>query len=205
LWQDRKYIYEMPPEDAYVFAIGHVAKHYAGGGIGIKHIMDIYVLGKCEYDWTYINAELKKLGLDRFARLVQKLACSWFSEDGAEGYDEAVSELGRAILESGAFGETEKRTASGILRSEKDSGKKDSRLKMVFARIFPSLEHMQMLFPVLKKYAFLYPAFWFVRAFDIVFNRRSELVALKHLARLGQDDIDDFAERLKMAGIPEDL
>lgn len=203
--EGRQYIYEMSPEDLYVFAVGHLAKHYAGGGIGIKHIMDIYVMSKHEYDWDYINAELEKLGLDRFARLAQKLAYSWFSEDETVEKDDMVAEFGFVILESGAFGKTEKRLASGILFSKKKSNPKAPKLKMALVRIFPSLEHMQMLYPALKKHAFLYPAFWLARAFDIVFNRRDLLKGIKCLAMLEQDDIDDFAERLKMAGIPEDL
>lgn len=205
LWQGRQYIYEMSPEDFYVFTVGHIAKHYAQGGIGIKHIMDIYVMSKCEHDRDYINAQLEKLGLVKFERLVQRLAFSWFSEDNIEENDQAVRELAFAILESGAFGESEKRTASSILHKDRKSDKKASRLKMMLAKIFPSLEHMQMLFPALRRCAFLYPVFWFVRAFDIVFKRRSELDVLKNLATLGQDVVDDFADRLKRAGIPEDL
>lgn len=200
----KKYVYEMSPEDFYVFAVGHVAKHYAGGGIGIKHIMDIYILNRCEYDWDYINAELRKLGLNKFSELVGKLARSWFSENYTDEYDEDVRELGMSILQSGAFGVGSKRTISGIYRSEVRNGK-SSKLKMALKKIFPSLEHMRFLYPPVRKYAFLYPVFWFVRAFDMVFNRRKELKTFKHLANAKQQDVDAFANQLKRVGIPEDL
>lgn len=200
----KKYICEMSPEDFYVFAVGHVAKHYAGGGIGIKHIMDIYILNKCEYDWDYINAELEKLGLSKFSELVGRLARSWFSESSTDKYDEDVWELGASILQSGAFGEGTKRTVSGIYR-RRVRNDKSSKLKIALKGVFPSLEHMRLLYPPLRKHAFLYLAFWLVRAFDVVFNRRKELKTFKHLASAKQQDIDDFANQLKRVGIPEDL
>ena len=200
----KEYICEMSPEDFYIFTLGHIAKHYAGGGIGIKHIMDIYILEQGDYDRQYVAAELEKLRLDKFTNLVRKLAAVWFSNSDFPEYDEEVWELGKTILQSGAFGDAENRTASGIYRKQQ-TGASTSKAKMIFARIFPGLAHMRLLFPPLRRFPVLYPIFWFVRAYDMAFRRRNELKVLKNIASTEQSDVNAFANRLKNMGIPEDL
>ncbi len=201
----RKYVYEMTPEDFYIFAITHIARHYSGGGIGIRQIMDIYVLLKNKYDWDYINAELEKLDLCKFGDLVKELSLVWFGKEKNRPFNPDVAELGRGILESGAFGNGKDRAISGVYRKKYKIGVEDSGIKTLLRRIFPSMKSMQVLHPVLKKYGFLYPVFWVIRAIDICLHRQYEIKNMGNIASIKTDDVEEFAEKLKRVGIPTDL
>ncbi|MBR5156065.1 MAG: nucleotidyltransferase family protein [Clostridia bacterium] len=202
---DKKYICEMTPEDFYIFAICHIAKHYVGGGIGIKHIMDVYILNRSEYDWTYINSEFEKLGLVEFSEIVRELSCAWFGKGPWPNLSPATLELSAAILDSGAFGRGKERAVSGIYLGKRKTDKKHSVTGALLRRIFPPIAHMKLLYPQVKKHGFLYPFFLVVRIFDICFNRKNELKNLKNSTSIGEKDVDMFAQRLKKAGIPEDF
>ncbi len=64
------HLYEMSREDFYVYQIAHTAKHYLNGGIGVRHVADIYILQKNSggYDHEYINKQLSEIRIEKFHR-----------------------------------------------------------------------------------------------------------------------------------------
>ena len=62
--------YVMRDEDFYIYHIIHMAKHFINGGIGIVHILDIWIMINAyrSVDKDYIAGELKSIGLLDFEK-----------------------------------------------------------------------------------------------------------------------------------------
>lgn len=97
-----RHSYEMKPEDFYTYMLYHSGKHFSGGGIGIRMIMDIYVyLTKySNLDFDYIESELSKMGLAAFEKNCRELALNWFSDEPT-----VINELGEFIMYCSTFGD----------------------------------------------------------------------------------------------------
>lgn len=205
LCKDKKFVYEMSPEDTYIFVVNHIAKHYTQGGVGIKNVADIFVMFKEKMDENYINVELSKLGISDFHKTLKAVANMWFSTNKDAEYDHKTLEMARFILGSGEFGNNENRTAAGILK--KEDGKISGRIKIkrILERIFPSLETIKLLYPAVRKCALLYPIFVVIRVFDILFNRKKEIRKILALANASQEKVDSFAVHCEKMGLPKDF
>ena len=62
-------------EDFYIYHIIHMAKHFINGGIGIVHILDIWIMINAyrSVDKDYIAGELKSIGLLDFEKNARAL------------------------------------------------------------------------------------------------------------------------------------
>lgn len=155
--------YSMTPEDEYIYLFTHFAKHYRDGGIGCRHVADLWVWRKKhpQMDETYIVAELDKLHLLEFERNMMRVLAVWF--EGAEA-DEKAWFITDIIFKSGAWGSKEAHAASVGAKSVAEAGsvRKGKALRML-RMIFPNAAGMQNRYPVLKKHPALVPVFWPVR------------------------------------------
>lgn len=202
----KSFICEMSPEDFYVFTLAHAAKHYVGGGIGLRHVCDIYLLKKAELDRAYIDGELTRLNLLGFDRLFEGLADMWLSPTPSGAYPPEVYEMGRFVLLSGSFGTNENRLAAGIYREAPlDGSLSRTKKRMVLRRIFPTFKTLGLFYPQLQKRPFLYPIFWTKRAFSFLFKRRAELSLFSNIKKTDSKKIDEFARHCRAVGLPEDL
>lgn len=149
--------YEMSKEDFYTYMLYHSGKHFAGGGIGIRMIMDIYVfLSKFHnIDRQYVKSELKKMGLDVFEENCRKLAFNWFTDEPTK-----INELGEFIMYCSTFGNRK----VNFYQSGQKTGK-NFWLKQVFI----PYNRMRTRYQYLEKAPALLPfswvQFWFTRIF----------------------------------------
>ena len=205
LCHGKKFVYEMSPEDTYIFAVNHIAKHYAGGGIGIKHVADIFVISREEMDEDYINSELSKLSLEKFHLTLKNVAEMWFSLEAKDGYDAETLAMAAFVLGSGGFGKNENRVASGILRRNDGKVSIISKMKNILRRIFPGVKTIKLLYPVVREHGVLYPLYVVIRIFDILFNRKKQIRTALMMANAKQETVDSFAEHCSRMGLPKDL
>lgn len=204
LRKGKKFIYEMSPEDTYIYSVGHLAKHYLEGGIGILHVADIFVMSRAELDRTYIEKELAKLGLLEFEQNLKQLALMWFS-DGDVKPEAVVCEMADFILKSGAYGNDKNRTAAGAFLQDERLGKKQSNLVRIIKRTFVSPTHIKMLYPVVKKHRYLYPVFILVRIWDVLFKRKDTKQKLINMASTTDTEKDVLKQHFERMGLPKEL
>ena len=200
----KEFIYEMPLDDLYIYTVSHLAKHYSQGGIGIMHVMDIFVLNRYLLDRTYISRELAKLNLEKFEDNIRKLAEMWFSDLPSSEFDDTIKEMAEYILKSGSFGTTESRAAAGVSRGSTNNIAAAKR-KFILHKIFPKPATIELLFPIVKKYPALYPVFMVVRWFKILFFRTSELKMLSATAEVSDAQVNAFEEHIHRMGLPKEL
>lgn len=66
----KQYIYEMSLEDHYLHSVCHLAEHFVRGGIGIRMVLDIYILSETpRMDKAYVQRQLKALKLQNLRRI----------------------------------------------------------------------------------------------------------------------------------------
>ena len=199
----KSFIYKMSPEDSYVYTIDHIAKHYVEGGIGLMHLIDVYVMNKQSLDREYINSELEKLTLCDFEKLFLELAGVLFADTTAT--DPRIDEMAAFILNSGAYGNSENRIASRMVANYTGDGKKASKAKLIFRKIFPTCEFLGYHYPAVNKYKVLYPVFWVVRFFKILFFRTNEIKNLSKYNDISRDTVNTFDEHLRKVGLSREL
>ena len=166
--------YHLSREDFYLYQLAHFYKHFAGGGCGIRNVMDIYVLldryGDT-LDEDYLGKELNKLGLSEFRKTMERLARQWFSPDfHGEPVDE---EIEMALFTSGAYGLRDNSRRAGLRRmEEKYPSKLLARSVYLLSLMFPSYDRLIVKYPQFKGHRKILPLLWIYHiGYKILFDR----------------------------------
>lgn len=166
------YIYRLNWEDFYIFMIAHLAKHFQGGGSGIRSVIDVrQFLDKMEekLDWKYINEELRKIELTQFEQHMKNLTAIWF---GGEKETEFYAQLREFIQNSGIYGTLENLGVQRAVRAGRKGWK--GKMQMWLNVIFLPYKEMKLQYPYLLKCPVLLPIAWIQRFFRIIFLRRKK-------------------------------
>ncbi|MBE6976544.1 MAG: hypothetical protein E7439_05035 [Ruminococcaceae bacterium] len=194
--------WSMTPEDEMVYLFTHFAKHYRDGGIGCRHILDlwVYLRANPKLDHSYVMAELEKLQIATFYQYIRELIAYWF-EDG-QG-DERLEFMSDYVFASGSWGKMEDRIRSITLREEKRSA---LGLKGKFAYgwklMFPSAKVLERKYTILQKAPWTLPAVWLVRPFyKALFERKSLEEKKQEMDALDKDALESHEQMLKYMGL----
>lgn len=194
--------YTMDDEAFFIHLITHFAKHYRDGGIGIKHLVDIWVYktAKPELDFEYIKNELLKLRLDKFFEYVEKTLENWFENGEETPETEFISDT---VFRSGVYGNKETAEVSTMLRETKDgksvAGTKFSRF---FGVVFLPYGKMCEKYKVLRKLPFLLLFMWIVRLFDILLFKRKKMSAyIEKQKSITKDTVKSRKKELNSVGL----
>ena len=199
--------YQMTPEDTLIYNFTHMAKHYRDGGIGIRHILDIYVYMNKQQnlDFAYIDAELKKLKLLDFFHNVLHTIDVWF---GGKQADEMSDWITDYIFSSGSYGTAKNKNISAAAKEAKTAGSaKFVRLKRVIRMLFLPYPYMCEKYPIVKKFPVLLPLMWVVRWFGIAFGGKGQQIAHANtkLKDLSAQNIENFSQSLHFVGLDFDF
>lgn len=196
---EKGFRYKMSDEDTFVYLFTHYAKHYRDGGIGIRHITDLYVYlsAKPNLNKTYIETELEKLKLLEFYNNTVHTLDVWFK---GEKPDEMSDFITGKIFESGSYGTYVSHIVSGAYKASGTG--KNARLKKAFGLIFLPYKYMVDKYPVLKKAPFLLPIMWIVRIADVIFNKRDKIAKQrKTLDYITDEKISEYKKELEFVGL----
>ena len=138
LVQGCSYTYDFNAEDFYIYMIAHMAKHFYTMGCGIRNLLDIYVYLKArgdELDRSYVDVELKKLGLFTFTKQMEDLAFIWMEKKPCSELQQQIFDY---MVDSGIYGKDE----NGIwnkFAEEKMKDKEVSRASLKRWYFFPPI------------------------------------------------------------------
>lgn len=196
--------YEMSPEDFYIYIFVHFTKHYRISGIGIKHLLDLWVYSNARpnLDFIYIENELKKMDLGKFHENVKNVINVWFNG----GIETEITDLiTNVIFNSGQYGSEDMAMINRALQNGNDSAIK-VKLARLFGGIFLPYSTMKEKYDILKKIPILLPVMWVVRCFDVLFRQKLRLK--NYMKKLNQIDSKAFKENeraLKVVGLDFDF
>lgn len=164
-----KYHYLMTSEDYYIFMIEHASNHFKYGGIGLRHLLDIYLYNKKhKLNRAYLDEEFKNLDLLTFEEKMFSISVKWFENQDFESF----SLLEESILLSSTLGRSSLTFANLSLdhkRRAQRENKKNSKFGFFLSTVFPGKKAMSKRYRYLEKAPYLLPVswiqFWFKRLF----------------------------------------
>ena len=108
--------YDMSREDDYLFMFTHFARHFRIGGIGSRHVVDLYVYRSAYPDMNmdYIQAELRKLQLLEFHQNVVEMLDAWFL---GEEDNEATLLVTNIVFSGNSWGTEEAGVLSQVIKA----------------------------------------------------------------------------------------
>ena len=165
--------YSMTDEDQMIYLFTHFAKHYRDAGIGIRHIVDLWVYrnNKPGLDEEYIKSELEKLQLYDFYSNVIDTLDVWFGEKETTKITDFITEI---IFNSGVYGENEAHILSDALKVSKTYGSANKvKIKKFKELLFPQYGIMCKKYLILKKVPFLLPVLWILRIVFALFFKQN--------------------------------
>ena len=175
---ESRHRYEMANDALKFYHIAHMAKHFVGGGCGVRPVMDVWLFRGVDQAETH----LREAGLWTFAKSVSRLADVWF---GDATHDETTQGLEAYILSGGSYGSLEN------LVKVRSAGESNPQAHL-WRRVFLPYEQMVYRYPILKKHPWLTPFFEVVRWFSVLFGGGLRRVR-KEMAVTRQTDQQDMA------------
>lgn len=192
--------FKMTDEDFYFYNFVHLCKHYRDGGIGIKHVLDLWVLKNAlpELDFDYIRNKAQEIGLDKFLNNISELISVWFEE--AEHTD-ITKILEERIYASGAYGTAKAHLYSSVVKNSGASSTFFMRVSHIFLMVFPPLENMKNIFPILKKCPVLLPIFWAYKFFKFIINPKKISKQIKIVRTINGGRVNSYKNELETIGL----
>lgn len=194
--------YALSPEEEFIYQFAHFAKHYRDGGIGCRHVLDLWVYRRAQPGMNErgVEAELRKLQLWEFYQNICKLVAVWF-ESGKE--DEKTRFMTDFIFSGGSWGTWEMHALSAQVKKAKSAGSiRRGRLATIRTTIFPSAEAVSHRYPIVKKAPWLLPVIWPVRwASVLLFRRKNLQIKSRELQYASADKIQAHQQALNYVGL----
>ena len=189
-----EYHYEMPDELFYFYHVAHMAKHFEGGGCGIRPFIDLLVLNnEVEFDKEKRQSLLEEGGLSKFGSQVELLSEIWF---GNAEHTEITGQIQDYILKGGVYGTNENRIA---VQQQKQGGK----FKYALSKIFLPYDVIKFHYPVLEKHKWLMPFMQVRRWCKLIFcgHLKRATHELKYNSALTKDAAEEAKTLLKNIGL----
>lgn len=207
-WEHAKYRQgnrcSMTPEDEFVYMFTHFTKHYRIGGIGCRHIVDLWVYLRAHPDLNgdYVREELKKAKLLEFYENIRQTIAVWFENATVSEKTEFITNY---IFDSGSWGTAESNAMARAVRFSKAASESTSgKWNYLRQTLFPSINQLQFKYQYkfLDRAPILLPVVWIIRLFDKLINdplafRRQK----KSLQVMTQEKIDDMQQALNYVGL----
>lgn len=194
--------YRMSPEDEWIFLFTHFAKHYRDGGIGCRHVTDLWVWLRThpDMDTAYIERALIKLRLAEFYENMMHLIRMWFSDGPSDEKSEVITDF---VFSSGNWGAMESRAISQGLRNVKITrGVWTAKVKYVLNILFPGVEMLRHKYKILQKMPWMLPAVWIVRPFyKLIAEKKSVIQHQQNIKTMSSGNIESRKEALLYVGL----
>ena len=162
--------YHLQDEDFYIYMTAHSYNHFRGSGVGLRHLMDVYVFTfkRPNLDWDYIEKHLEGLEALDFDRCCRYLSNALFASPTLQPQVEgAMLEALDAFCASGAFGTEEQLFTKALQKHTSPGGK----FKHFIRRIFPPQEMLGIMYPSVRNRKWLVPFVWVYRLIRSVIYR----------------------------------
>lgn len=188
-------LYHMKPEDLYIHVIVHAAKHFEGSGLGVRPLVDIYLLNqkyKDCWNFDYISKQLNSVGLKRFEEKLNSISYAFFGDSMMEVSEEDIDFFFRAGLYGIHHDPAWNYMGTG----------KTNKLKFFLHRTFYPYSGMCEVFPILKKFPILLPFAWLYRIIDVLLHRRENLISVA-TAKCSKEDSGYAMKMLNNFGLRE--
>lgn len=207
--------YQMSLEDFYIYHIIHMAKHFKNGGIGLTHLLDVYIMLENfqHINWSYVSNELSTIELLKFHDTIKILVYRWFgtqqpdtiyaqslcetaNQKSEELTSKEIALLTRYIFNSGAFGSRKQQELNSIVTR----GDETFSFRKKF---FPDMTTMINYFgEPLHKHQYLLPLYWIkLNVHRILHYNDKTKTVMNSISTITQAEISNTKEIMKICGL----
>ena len=184
-----EHLYEMTFEDLYFFNTGHYVKNMHNKGMGLRGVVDTFVL------WNRLSDEEKAslinrfeiVGINDFHLNLVKISNIWFN-DGED--DDSLNDLQDYLLIKKTYGDYKTEITLDALYANQTS----SNMEYLKNKIFPSPNVLYELFGVKNKCFLILPFLWLRRIFSQLLGSKEKWAFAKQqmntFKKIDQSDID---------------
>lgn len=188
--------WEMTPEGMYLHTLAHLAEHFVHGGVGVRFVLDIWILRNRSKpaDRAFVEKELNRMHLLDFARKIEDLAELWFG-DGEN--TPLLEELGEYILSSGVHGRSKRAMLNAVSLSQGGN-----RISALYHKVFYPRRELETRYPWVEGKPLLLPVAWCARAWGAV-TKRGHLIRKwsKGTGAVTQEEVRQQREKMERFGI----
>ena len=199
-----RYLRCFDKEEAYLYMAGKAANDYALGRATVRTVLDFWLYEKAhkeELNWPYVDKVLKRYKILEFSERLLKLGDIWF-QNGISDEMEIYNAMEAYILSRGEQGRQLSGKILPLLQDVADFYKRDRQrewMKREKEALFPPKDYMEGLFPVLKKFPWLYSMCCLLRLFRIWFSKVKQFFAgirdgLKEKLRAGKNRESELSD-----------
>ncbi len=196
--QEKGTNWRLSPEDEFAFVFVHMAKHYRGGGIGVRQLVDLWVYGRAvpQLDEDKLNEIMARLGLTEFYQNIRRTLSVWFEDAPADDKSEFIT---RFIFNSGSFGTED---AKFVAKTLQRSRGKHMAVKALFRKAFPPYSVVKNYYPIVRKCSPVLPFFWIYRLLNALLFRHDKLKKGSREIKMVHDGgVDQFRQGLEFVGL----
>lgn len=193
--------YRMKPEDEFIYLFIHFTKHYRDGGIGIRHLLDLYLYHKAIcLNEIYVSSELEKLNLLDFYKNIQDTFLVWFENKNPNEITQLIT---KRIFGSGSYGTEQQCDAANALKTYNRNGNvRKAKIKTIFTETFLPYSSMKKKYAILEEIPIFLPFFWLLRWSDTIFNKTNNLKRkFRRVNSITTEIIDEYKDELEMVGL----
>jgi hypothetical protein len=192
------HVYRMAEEDFCLHHLLHMREDLSHGTLGFRRIADTWLLLRSfpDLDRGYMTEKLRALGIEDFARRMEKLARCCM--DG-EMPDADTETLLRYAAENSIAG-AEKSYQISRMATMSEGGVRRGKWKSLRNAVFLPYDRMKAQFPVVEKYPVLLPFCWARRLLRMALYPKRNLRKLK-TGSLSQEELDEMRRVLRAGGI----
>ncbi len=198
--------YAMTAEAEWIFLFTHFAKHFRNGGMGCRHVVDlwVYLRSHPQLKEDRVRAELKKLGLLEFYATIRCLLRAWFEDGVSDACSDFVTDY---VFAGGSWGAMQNRIVAQNLQGAHGNNETGiSRLRYLLRVAFPDAMVLREKYTVLKKAPWLLPLVWIYRpVYKVLFERDSVDVHRNNLEHITQENLNQQIQMLRYVGLSEDF
>lgn len=166
---EKEHLYQMTFEDLYFFNTGHYVKNMHNRGMGMRAVVDGYVL------WHIMNEEQKqnllarieKNGMGVFHSKLLTIADIWFDDRTDDGSTDLLQEY---LISKPTFSSKKDEITMYAVYDEAN----DSNFKYIMRKIFPSANELYQRFDIKHKCFLLIPFLWLYRVLLQLFGNKAK-------------------------------
>lgn len=198
-------VYCFSPEDNFVYLFAHFSKHYRDAGIGLLHLIDLYVFQKTYIlNEKYVKNSLEQLGLWKFYGNIQKTLDVCFKNTEPQPITDHILDV---IFGAGAYGTKQAQTISVAVKKTKHvKNQKMVPLVLLRKRVFMPYKEMCRRHKVLIKAPVLLPVLWVYRVFSVCFFHRNRLHDEINKLKLSDGQtVQQYYKDLQLVGLDFDF
>ena len=168
IWERAKrkkdHVFEMEIEDFIVFHFIHMYKDFLNGSLGLRRIVDTWLLSHMKINESQVEDVLTKIGIGEFKKRMIELSYATMGEKRI-GADTAL--LLRHAFDYGIFGsDLSYKTGRIVTRSKKSL--LVGKIKSFVSAVLLPFGRMKVHYPILKKFPVLLPVYWVKRAWELL-------------------------------------